>query len=602
MGQTFCPNCEQPVNVQDRFCDVCNTPLERFFPKPPASAPDQSTAVEDHTSKVLATLSSATKSLLQDQEWPPSSKELQPEEPSLNPSEDPGFPAQLSVEEPQLDGQAERDIPPPPDAVPNQEQQTLPKKDTLDSAAVHEGGSDELHEPPVVVKSEGLDSGNEGIDARERNKEPVAERPETLDLAQPLPQEVKPEAPQPVQNTSPAEPQDYSNEVTMGQHGLSPQAESPKNEPKTGTTPAEQMLARPSDVFFIPPPPPTAPQNDSGAQGSNSLAGASGGFFSGALATPEDIQLGIDQEVIQTCKRLVRQGYQLYGLFGRPSTGKSSLIYALRHHFTKGDSGYGGYATEGDNWDHLAMDLEDQWQSRQVPTADKLHPYLALHPRGGKHIALLDIAGERFEGIQSWTDEIFEFFGLYLGFCKGFFILIELDDLAGAVQIGHDASARIQSQMARIVRFLAVAAQLKKMSNVNDIQAKRAAAADAVNQTGKMKVKVPVAICLSKADKVGSMQFGPALGKIVPGSLSPQSDPWNVLQAIWPEHMETLLNIVPHLKVDWLSCLGTHFEAERQFTGSIGLQGAFQHVITNPPPKWAPSTKNYLKYQKWLGL
>lgn len=383
------------------------------------------------------------------------------------------------------------------------------------------------------------------------------------------------------------------------------EAKGPKNT-------AEQVVSRsdkpsrdagsdPLEVPFgavIPPPP-----RDNPAFSSDPRQGKTGEFLGGPIATPQDLQSQLDAEIITTCNRLVNQGYGLYGLFGRPSTGKSSLVYALRHHFIKGDPGFGGYAPDGENWDELARDLESQWNDRQIPTnADRPHTYLAQSPRGKEHIAIMDIAGERFEGVQSWTDEVFEFFGLYLGYCKGFFVLVELDDLASAGQVGHDASARIQSQMARIVRFLAVAAQMEKLRDLKDVKAKRAAAEEAVVQTGKVKVKVPVALCLSKADTVGRMKFGPELGRVVPGSTSPQSDPWNVLQAVWPEHVASLLNMVPKLKVDWLSCLGTEFETQRSFSGSVGLRGAFQHVISQPPPKWALSTKRYLGLQKMLRL
>jgi len=396
-------------------------------------------------------------------------------------------------------------------------------------------------------------------------------------------------------------------EGTNGPSLIDPPHDSPNRndgpQPTIVLEPAKDLAALPNyePESSLPPLPP--PEPEPAPRSTEDMRRQSAEFASAPMATPDDVQQQIDSEIIETCQRLHRQGYEMYGLFGRPSTGKSSMIYALRHHFTKGDPGFGGYATEGENWDQLAEDLEAQWQSRQVPTSDRLHPYLALHPRGGgKHIALLDIAGERFEGIQSWTDEIFEFFGLYLAYCQGFFILIELDDLAAADQVGYDARARMQSQMARVVRFLAVAGQMEKLKSTADVKAKRAAAEAAVSGTGKVKVRVPVSLCLSKADLVGQMKFGPRLGKVIPGSHSPQSDPWNVLQAIWPEHTRTLLEMVPFLKVDWLSCLGTHFESERQFTGSIGLRSAFQHVVTDPPPRWSLSTASYLKWQKWLRL
>lgn len=521
LGARLCPNCEQPVATDDRFCDVCNTALGKYFTSTKAK-PERA------------------KPILLPAHMPENKAPIERESKGDRPTES----GSIAV-----------------DSTP----------ETVKPSAVEPG---EENDQAVLATTE-VDGEQAGVMLERQEEVPVGDDSGVHDSI----------ADQVCNDEQPPEETEHppsSSLVALAEMAV-PDSPSPANSDRH--TPI--VLA---DASVTPNETPIEKRAQTGD------------FFGATIATPEDVQLGIDRDVLETCQRLVRQGYHMYGLFGRPSTGKSSLIYALRHHFIKGDSGFGGYATEGQNWDHLAQDLEAQWQDRQVPTSDKLHPYLALHPRGGKHIALLDIAGERFEGIQSWTDEIFEFFGLYLAYCKGFFILVELDDLAGAVQVGHDASARIQSQMARIVRFLAVAGQLEKLSNVADVAAKRAAAEAAVSHTGKVKVKVPVALCLSKADTVAQMQFGPALGNVVPGSLAPQSDPWNVLQAVWPEHVATLLKMVPHLKVDWLSCLGTQFEAQRQFSGSIGLRSAFQHVVWKPPPKWSLSTDRYLRWQKWLRL
>lgn len=346
--------------------------------------------------------------------------------------------------------------------------------------------------------------------------------------------------------------------------------------------------------FQVPPPP--------GADVVQQRKPAEQGIFGDKPATPEDVAFQIKEETLQTCKRLAGYGYHLYGLFGRPSAGKSSMIYALRQHFLKGDQGFGGYTPEGPEWDDLAKDLEEQWRhNRPIPTKDKLHPYRATSSRGHKHIALLDIAGERFERVQNWTQEIFDFFDLYFDHCKGMFFLVELDDLVGSARVDYGANMRIQAQMARIVSFLAVAGNRDRWRGTGSLAQKQRKLEKAL-QAKNVKLSIPVSLCLTKADRVGTMNFGPALGRIIPGSPAPESDPWNVLQAVWPEHVESLLNMVPYLKVDWLSCLGTAFEEERQFTQSVGLRGVFQHVVLDPPKAWTLSTKKYLNLQKWLRL
>ena len=587
MVPSFCPNCEQPVAVDDRHCDVCNAPLDQYRHHEPGGFTDRNPDLQNQLDTEMARLRAAQTAspIIQspplDDSAPLAAFVPPPPEEDTHESSGPqtmGVPKMPNANEDthESSGPQTMGVPKTGDAknvgVPNSNEEPYDASgsEALDLAVAHfdtESGSlaQGSPEPKQTIADEAEAA---GVESQAGNSSPGSENQEAKGLSQP-PASIKLSAkPQPTVVLNPT--QDMST--------------IPNYEPESSLPP---LMQEPE------PAPRTA--GDKGHP--------SGEFASAPMATPDDVQQQIDSEIIETCQRLHRQGYQMYGLFGRPSTGKSSMIYALRHHFTKGDPGFGGYATEGENWEHLAEDLEAQWQSRQVPTSDRLHPYLALQPRGGgKHIALLDIAGERFEGIQSWTDEIFEFFGLYLAYCQGFFILLELDDLAAADQVGHDARARMQSQMARVVRFLAVAGQMERLKSTADVQAKRAAAEAAVSGTGKVKVRVPVSLCLSKADLVGQMKFGPRLGKVIPGSHSPQSDPWNVLQAIWPEHTRTLLEMVPFLKVDWLSCLGTDFESERQFTGSIGLRSAFQHVVTDPPPRWSLSTANYLKWQKWLRL
>lgn len=307
--------------------------------------------------------------------------------------------------------------------------------------------------------------------------------------------------------------------------------------------------------------------------------------------------------VLQKIKLLMDSKYRLYGLFGRPSTGKSCLIYALRQHFKKGSSQFGGFTPEGESWDHLAEDLEKQWRTgRPTSTArDEIHVYQATNPRGKKHFALLDVAGEHFEDTKSWSGEIFDFFGTYLANCKGFFILVELDDTAvGHAEFGKEGKSQ---QLKNIVSFLSVAATIGRIKNPADLEHNRDLLEQSRKNVGRRKVRVPVVVCLSKADRVSSMDFGQEIGRIRPGKEGdPLGNPWNVVKTFWPAHYRSLLNLVPHLKIEWLSCLGPEFETTRRFSGSLGLHSAIEHVILQPPPAWAMSTQHYQRLRKWLRI
>ena len=77
-------------------------------------------------------------------------------------------------------------------------------------------------------------------------------------------------------------------------------------------------------------------------------------------------------------------------------------------------------------------------------------------------------------------------------------------------------------------------------------------------------------------------------------------DPRNVINAFWPAHLQTLLHLVPHLKIEWLSCMGPDFEETKAFSGSLGLRSAFEHVVIKPPPTWSMSASTYRRLHKWL--
>jgi len=108
--------------------------------------------------------------------------------------------------------------------------------------------------------------------------------------------------------------------------------------------------------------------------------------------------------ILHKCGFLAESGYNMIGLFGRPETGKSCFLYALREHFKRGTAGFGGFTTETEAWDDLARDLEQQWNfGRYKGTARGLYFYQARSPKKKNHICILDIAGEHFENVKTWS-------------------------------------------------------------------------------------------------------------------------------------------------------------------------------------------------------
>jgi len=302
------------------------------------------------------------------------------------------------------------------------------------------------------------------------------------------------------------------------------------------------------------------------------------------------------KKILEKVQVIVDLGYEPYGLFGRPSTGKSCFVYALEQNFINGAEGFGGYSTEGDSWGRLASGLEDHWATKkQVTTARGVDCYQATG-RSKKHIGILDIAGEHFEDVQSWTSDIFDFFGSYLTHCKGLFLLIEFDESTVAAK-SRGAALLMRTQLQKITAFVRVAAAIMSgdIRSWEELESMRDSQEEVSKKAVHSRLEIPVALCLSKADLVPGMNMTLKRGKVVPDR-GYYADPWNVVEEVWPEHLETLLTVVPHLKIEWLSCLG----ADREFVRASGLRSIFQHVVVNPPPKWAMSAKNLRKFRKWF--
>ena len=304
-------------------------------------------------------------------------------------------------------------------------------------------------------------------------------------------------------------------------------------------------------------------------------------------------------EMVNTCRGLQQSDYDLFGLFGRPEAGKSSFIYALKEHFKSRTDGFGGFTTEGAGWDELAGEMDEYWREGRTTATDNDHYYIyqAANHDAKRHIAIIDIAGEHFEGLK-WSDEVLDFFGAYLGRCKGFFMLMELDESAHghATDLGAKRKSR---QMESIITFLSMAATVGEIRDAKDRDARLDAIDQARQGLGKSRVTAPVVLCLSKADRIAGMRFGDH-GRIIPGDGTAMGDPWNVVEKLWPGHFRTLLKLAPHLKIEWVSCLGPGFEEKRRFSGSWGLQSVMKHVVLAPPPKWSLPAHVYRRFRKWI--
>ena len=332
--------------------------------------------------------------------------------------------------------------------------------------------------------------------------------------------------------------------------------------------------------------------------------------------------------ILDECRDLVDTHCDLYGVFGRPASGKTCFIYALGKLIQEGsapDGTIASYSLE-QNWKDLIRFHEEFLEIGQSRATDMgLHFYRArstVRSRRKRHFALLDIQGEQFEQITDWNHEVTDFFMTYLSHCKGFFMFLDMDEdikgskLAaverreqelgpltdGEKKLVGDLVQLKRNQMAQIVDFLSVAATVPAVKNVADYQKLKTALNQArkrERQIGARKLKVPVVLCISKADLMPDRKFEDC-PRIVPGSDNYFGDPWNVLEEFWPRHMESLKQLVPHLKVEWVSSLGENYDPKRGEVKPKGLTSAFSYVVEQPPPPWAFSGLTYAKFRKYL--
>lgn len=337
------------------------------------------------------------------------------------------------------------------------------------------------------------------------------------------------------------------------------------------------------------------------------------------------------QLVLKTCEDLLKSRSDLYGVIGRPESGKTCFIYALG----KLLKGWHGGATEvgnyslDRNWENLIHYQEQMFDSGvEKPTARGLHFYKANAIGTGRkqrHFVMVDIRGEQFEQIDDWTHEITDFFLTYLTHCKGLYLFLELDPDAvsktaaevlerharkkGATlsqdeqEIYRQVWRFKREQMNHMVSFLSVAATVSKVTNIADYEEQRSMLSHAHREKvfGSKTVEVPVVLCISKADLIKDLHF-PGYPPIVPGSDNFFGDPWNVVDNFFPKELDNMKKLVPRLKLEWVSSTGENFHPQRGVGQPLGMISAYKHVIQAPPPEWALSTATYQRLAKFFRL
>ncbi|MCP4347986.1 MAG: hypothetical protein GY795_20980 [Desulfobacterales bacterium] len=310
--------------------------------------------------------------------------------------------------------------------------------------------------------------------------------------------------------------------------------------------------------------------------------------------------------IIKKCSEYRKQKYKFYGLFGFSGTGKSTFLYSLMQQFRSGRDGYSGYVCSGSQWNQLEGQIKAMWEKDIIRgTARGLYIYRAQKTlKGKKHILFLDIAGEQFSNIQDWSGRMGDFFGLYLPNCSGYLIFFNIlrgFDLNRKLNINENLLSESDIQMDRIVSFLSVAATAAEKRRKKDQTQLKQAIENSVKHIGEKQLKVPVALCLSRADEVENHYFE-KFGDTIPRNVNP----WDVVKEYWPGHLKSLLSIAPKLKIEWLSSLGREFNYSKQkgnpkMGTPLGLRSVFDFVVANPPQSWAMPSKDYLWLRKWFG-
>ncbi|CAN2042889.1 hypothetical protein GMMP15_90027 [Candidatus Magnetomoraceae bacterium gMMP-15] len=287
-----------------------------------------------------------------------------------------------------------------------------------------------------------------------------------------------------------------------------------------------------------------------------------------------------DRETIQEVCNKLEKDYKLYSLLGFSGSGKSSFIYSLEKKF--GKLKRYNYTRQGNQWDVIEKHMIEG-------TPRGLYIYPVINNLSKDNIALLDIAGEQFFEIKDCHEEMRKFFGMYFHRCSGHFIFIDMT--RGLEKDKNILNKNLLSdsgeQLKQIISFLSVAPIDELNKNISDI--------------GSKKLKVPVTLCLSKADEIEDYDFD--YGDISGTQIPQKFNAWDLVSQIWPGHFESLINLVPELKIEWLSSLGRgfkrgEFKETRKIGKPIGIESIFDFVVANPLPSWAMSSKRYLKFKK----
>jgi hypothetical protein len=291
--------------------------------------------------------------------------------------------------------------------------------------------------------------------------------------------------------------------------------------------------------------------------------------------------LGNDDRFKLAKERLIpyiNEGYEIYALFGYSYSGKTNFLYALHQKLKRGDdAGFGYYScTELNKWRKMADAVERAHKSKQQlgNEMENFFIYPAIHRKKKRNILFIDIAGAHFQNPVNWRVQIDDFIGTYLPYCKGCFVFLDVisqfeNNSEEEKQLNKNmlSEKQVDEQFESLVNFLT----------------------ETYSKTNITILDKPVALCLSKADIIEDFYFEELDCKKVPTQLSAA----RFIQKYWEGHFNSIMGIVPNLKIEWLSSLGKDFKETRKIGEPISLKSVFDFVVLSPPPPWAMSFKTY---------
>ena len=179
------------------------------------------------------------------------------------------------------------------------------------------------------------------------------------------------------------------------------------------------------------------------------------------------------QDMPKKCNELLKNNYRLFGLFGFDQSGKSAFLYSLQKEVIDGNNfSLKGYTCTGEIWQQLKKTLEFSLE-HNIPYStpkQKVFIFPVKNNSSGPNLAFLDIAGEEFAKIQDWNKSYYNFFGLYLSYCSGFIIFLDLirGIKLGEKHIHQDALSDSKNQSHSIENFLSVASFSPKLKRSID--------------------------------------------------------------------------------------------------------------------------------------